>query len=256
MTFRTAASGLEIAATLVRPSGSGPFPAVVQLHGCAGLEPQSFRWAEWLADRGYVALVVDSFGPRRARTDCRSGPGDPPLTARLDDAIGALRYLQSLSFVRGDRVAAMGWSQGGAYAMAVINGPSLDRARQRGVELPAQGYAAAMALYPGGCQSLENELVIRPLLVLIGSADDWTPAVECLQMADLMRARGADVTLVIYPGVYHYFDVEGRPLQVIEDVENDAKPQGFGATVGYQADAAADAHRQMARFLARVLRRD
>src|SRR5437867_11814092 len=52
----TPGASLPIDATLVRPTGQGPFPAVVQLHGCAGLEPQSRRWARWLAERGYVAL--------------------------------------------------------------------------------------------------------------------------------------------------------------------------------------------------------
>src|SRR5262245_2394689 len=70
----TPGAPLAIDATLVRPAGDGPFPAVVQLHGCAGLESQSYRWARWFADRGYVALVVDSFGPRKVKGDCRSGP--------------------------------------------------------------------------------------------------------------------------------------------------------------------------------------
>ena len=74
--------------TLVLPAGPGPFPAVVQLHGCAGLEAQSFRWARWLADRGYVALVVDSFGRAAREGDCRTGPDEPPVTARFDDAFG------------------------------------------------------------------------------------------------------------------------------------------------------------------------
>ena len=39
-------------------------------------------------------------------------------------------------------------------------------------------------------------------------------------------------------------------------MENDAKPEGHGATVGYQAAAAADAYRQVEAFLARVLRRE
>jgi dienelactone hydrolase len=186
--------------TLVRPSGPGPYPAVVQLHGCAGLEAQSFRWARALADRGYVALVVDSFRPRGLAGDCRSGPADPPLTARFDDAMGALLYLQSLPFVRGDRVAAIGWSQGGAYAMAVINGPSLERARRRGVALPSPGFAAAVGVYPGGCSSLVRERVVRPLLVLIGEADDWTPAAKCREMVEAMRGRGADATVGAYPG--------------------------------------------------------
>lgn len=244
-----------ISATVTRPSGPGPFPAVVQLHGCAGLEAQSFRWARWLADHGYAALVVDSLRARHVKGDCRTGPDEPPITARFDDAFGALRYLQSRPDVRGDRVAAIGWSQGGVYAMAVINGPSLERARRRGVALPAVGFAASVGVYPGGCFSLVKEQVVRPLLVLIGEADDWTPADKCREMVEAMRARGADATIVTYPGAYHYFDVEGQRLEVLADVENDTRPGGFGATVSYQAEAAADAHRRIEEFLARHLRR-
>jgi dienelactone hydrolase len=244
----------EITATLVKPGGPGPFPAVVQLHGCGGLEPQSYRWARWLADRGYVALVVDSFGPRAVKGDCRSGPDEPPVTARFDDAFGALRYLQAQPFVIADRIAAMGWSQGGVYAMAVINGPSLERARQRGVKLPPVGFAAGIGIYPGGCFSLVNEQVIRPLLVLIGGADDWTPAAKCKEMVDAMRSRGANASIVIYPGAYHYFDVEGQRLEVLLHVENETKPGGHGATVAYHPAAAADAYSQVEAFLARHLK--
>jgi dienelactone hydrolase len=251
----TPGSSEEIVATLVRPEGAGPFPAVVQLHGCAGLEAQSYRWARWFADHGYVAMVVDSFGPRGVKGDCREGPDEPPITARFDDAFGALRYLQALPYVRGDRVAAIGWSQGGVYAIAVINGPSLERARRRGVELPAVGFAAGIGVYPGGCFSLVNELAIRPLLVLIGGADDWTPAAKCEEMVNAMRSRGADATIVIYPGAYHYFDVEGQRLEVLAEVENEEKPGGYGATVSFQAAAAADAYRQVNTFLARHLKR-
>ncbi len=249
----TPAAPLTVDATLVRPRGDGPFPAVVQLHGCEGLEPQSYRWAHWLADRGYVALVVDSFGPRGVKGDCRTGPDEPPITARFDDAMGALAYLQAQPFVRGDRVAAIGWSQGGVYAMSVVNGPSLERAKARGVKLPAVGFAAAIGVYPGGCQSLVNEQVIRPVLVLIGGADDWTPAAVCRQMVEAMKTRGADISIVVYPGAYHYFDVEGREQTVLEEVENELKPGGHGATVAYQAAAAADAYRQVEAFLARYL---
>ena len=254
--FPNATPGAPVAieATMIRPAGSGPFPAVVQLHGCEGIKARSFRWAHWLAARGYVALVVDSFGPRRLKDDCRSGPDDPPITARFDDAFGALRYLQSQTYVRADRVAAIGWSQGGVYAMAVINAPSLERARGRGVALPATGFAAGIGVYPGGCFSLVNEQVIRPLLVLIGEADDWTPAAKCREMVEAMRSRGADATIVTYPGAYHYFDVEEQRFEVLAQVENDNRPGGFGATVSYQAEAEADAHRRIEAFLARHLK--
>jgi dienelactone hydrolase len=257
VTFANVTPGtpLQIVAMLVRPAGEGPFPAVVQLHGCAGVEEQSFRWARWLAGRGYVALVVDSFGPRKVEGNCRTGPDEPPITARFDDAFGALRYLQAQPFVAPDRIAAMGWSQGGVYAMAVINGPSLDRARARGVALPAPGFAAAIAVYPGGCESLLTQLVIRPLLVLAAGSDDWTPADECVAMVNAMKARGAEASIVVYPGAYHYFDREEQAREVLPHVENGNRPGGFGATVAYHPDAAADARRQVEAFLARHLKR-
>jgi dienelactone hydrolase len=64
-----------------------------------------------------------------------------------------------------------------------------------------------------------------------------------------MRARGADATLVLYPGAVHYFDVEGQARTFLPEVVNRNKPGGCcGATVGYDAAAAADAHRRIAEF--------
>src|SRR4030095_3699307 len=144
----------SVSATVTRPPGPGPFPAVVLLHGCGGVSPQLERWARWLADRGYVGMVVDSFGPRKVEGACaRDSPDDIPVTARRDDAFGALRWLQSQPWVRGDRVASMGFSQGGVFAMSVVNGPSLERAARRGVKLPQPGFAAGVGVYPGGRQA-------------------------------------------------------------------------------------------------------
>ena len=41
-----------------------PFPAVVVLHGCNGMFGHSAEIADRLSSWGYVALAVDSFGPR------------------------------------------------------------------------------------------------------------------------------------------------------------------------------------------------
>lgn len=241
---------------LVRPDGSGPFPALVLLHGCHGVSPQVYAWARWLADRGYVAFVVDSYGPRKEPADCKDDPSPnaTPNTARFDDAIGALRYLQGQSFVIPERVASFGWSQGGQFAMSVINGPTLERARARGVALPPVGFAAAVAMYPGGCQDYAKELVVRPLLLLIGGSDDWTPPRYCREMAANVRGRGADVTLVEYPGAYHYFDVVGRRKEVLKDIEQPYTRGAYGVTVAYDPAAAADAQRQVEAFLARILK--
>lgn len=246
----------RIEGRLVKPDGPGPFPALVLLHGCHGVSPQIYAWGRWLADRGYVAFVVDSYGPRKEPADCKDDPSPnaTPNTARFDDAIGALRYLQSRPDVIPERIASFGWSQGGQYAMSVINGPTLERARARGVALPPVGFAAAVAMYPGGCEDYAKELVIRPLLLLIGGSDDWTPPQYCREMAANVRARGADVTLVEYKGAYHYFDVAGRRKEVLKDIEQPYTRGSYGVTVAYDPEAAADAQRQVETFLARVLK--
>lgn len=255
-TFMNATPGAPVAipAREFRPGGTGPFAAVVLMHGCHGVLPSTQRWAEWLRERGYVALIVDSWSPRGIRDGCVPAKSEVPNTARLDDAVGALRWLQSRLYVDAAHVGIMGWSNGGAFAMAVINGPSLQRARVRGVTMPAPGYAVAVAFYPGACYSLVHEQVVRPLLVLIGDADDWTDPWECGAMVAAMRVRGSDATIVYYHGAYHYFDDRDRPRRFLAEVENRHKPNNCcGATVAYDAAADADARWRVERFLARHL---
>ena len=110
-----------------------------------------------------------------------------------------------------------------------------------------------MVFYPGGCASLTREYVIRPLLLLIGEADDWTVASKCREMIENMRARGAPAEIVLYAGAHHYFDVEGQAETYLSDVGNENHPDGAGATVAFDAAANADAHRRVEQFLARYL---
>ena len=235
------------------PGGDGPFPAMVLFHGCHGVSESNHAWARWLRERGYMALVVDSWGARGIKDGCAADQPDVPNTERLDDAMGALRFLQSQPQVDARRIGAMGWSNGGVFAMAVINGPSLERARRRGLVLPEPGYQASVALYPGGCGSLTREYVVKPLLLLIGEADDWTLASTCREMIDNMRSRGAPAEIVRYGGAYHYFDVEGQAKTFLADVGNENRPGGAGATVAFDAAANTDAHRRVEQFLATYL---
>lgn len=76
--------------------------------------------------------------------------------------------------------------------VALGNGPGLERARRRGVTLPEPGFQASVAVYPGGCCSLIHEVVVRPLLVLMGDVDDSTTPDTCVAMVEAMRRRGAD----------------------------------------------------------------
>ena len=95
---------------LFRPAGEGRHSAIVGLHGCSGMfgrtngliAPIYRQWAEELTRRGYVFLLVDSFGPRHHGEMCSIGGFDLDLyRKRPKDAYGALWYLQAQPFVRG-----------------------------------------------------------------------------------------------------------------------------------------------------------
>ena len=102
-------TGDRIQGDLARPDGAGPFPAVVGLHGCAGMhDTTKQRLADDLVARGYVVLLVDSyatrgivhactstaFALRQAQAGCLRGPGLPgPPKLRRSTPCGRGRFL-------------------------------------------------------------------------------------------------------------------------------------------------------------------
>src|SRR5262245_27390443 len=110
----TPAPPREVPGQVYRPEGTGPFPAVVLLHGCQGVLPSTRQWGRWFKERGYVALVVDSWAARGITEDCSPASPEVMNTERFDDGVGALRYLQSRGDVERDPVGVIGWCKGGA----------------------------------------------------------------------------------------------------------------------------------------------
>lgn len=187
----------EVIGHLARPTGTGPYPAVVLLHGCSGRGRWNDVWSARLVDWGYVVLDVDSHGTRGiTRADvCGRGHSPNPVT-RMHDAFGAKEYLGRLDYVDPSRIAVLGMSQGAITALRAIerhNVETLGQARFR----------AAVALYPQCPDTVDTE---TPLLILIGSADNWTPPTRCRGLA--ARDAGAGiVSYVEYPGAHHGFDI-------------------------------------------------
>jgi dienelactone hydrolase len=233
----------RIPATLFKPDGSGPFPAVVMMHDCSGLGPRSSgapgRWAKELVGRGYAVILPDSFStrgypsgvctepPRRGRVAIRP-------ERRAADARAALAFLQTLPYVDRERIGLMGGSHGGASTLATLSSPG-------------SGFVAAVALYPR-CSTFPQFKPDVPLLILIGELDDWTPAKDCVTLA------GERVTVKVYPGAHHSFD-SPRPKRYVAERINPSSPSGRGATTEGNAEAWADSIGQATDFLAKYLKR-
>lgn len=56
---------LLVGSELYMPEGKGPFPVVLQFHGCGGMKNLQARWADTARAAGWAVLVVDSYGHRR-----------------------------------------------------------------------------------------------------------------------------------------------------------------------------------------------
>jgi Dienelactone hydrolase family len=90
-------------AALNLPAGAAPSGAVVVLHGCDGVEPHYRHWPQRLADWGYAALLIDSFGPRGFQEVCSRGLLVAP-EAQARDAFDGAAYLRAAPRVRAQRV--------------------------------------------------------------------------------------------------------------------------------------------------------
>jgi dienelactone hydrolase len=186
---------------LRRPAGAGPFPAVVLLHSCNGnWKGLDERWGRQITPWGYVTLTVDSFGPRGIVSTC--GNGTPAEMAF--DAYRALDFLVRQHAVDPDRVAALGFSQGGWLALSSVEGGIVEQSSPH-------KFRTAAAFYPN-CHAIQGNLTV-PALIMIGELDDWTAAEDCRQLADghddygvSRRRGGAPIKLIVYPGAYHGFD--------------------------------------------------
>jgi dienelactone hydrolase len=236
VSFFDDARKLQLTGHLYQPDGPGPFPAVVMMHGCGGVRSPQHDWGRRLRAWGYVALIVDSFGPRGKTNICNDFLGVDPRFARMPDAYAAKSFLASRSFVDGRRIALMGWSHGAATTLFAVDDIYLTTIR-------STPFMAAIAFYPS-CHSLMQR-VNAPLLILIGEEDDWTAASACRNMLRSTEqweaSTAANITLKVYPGAHHGFD-QREPLR-----------QMYGHTIGRHPVAAVQAEEEVKRFLARHL---
>jgi len=104
------------AGSIILPEGQPPYPAVIVLHGCNGVSPNTFAWARRLASWGYAALIINSFTPRRLVQVC-DGSRALPGPERAKDVFAGAAYLRTRSDIDPARIAVLGYSHGGWTAL-------------------------------------------------------------------------------------------------------------------------------------------
>ena len=193
-------------ATLFTPDGPGPYPAVLVLHTSGGLRDADLAYAQALAKAGYVALVpafLNAYGISAAHRQETFTNKAEPIYADLAAAVDMLRQNP---LVRGRKIGAVGFSNGGYFAMW----------------LAATGKVAAGVSYYGALSgagadtSLERFRQVfnhnsSPVLILHGTNDHTVPVGAAKRLGAIITAAGSPFELKLYEGADHEFDRDPGP---------------------------------------------
>jgi carboxymethylenebutenolidase len=243
--FPSADGKTELVGYLFAPAGGGRHPAIVMLHGRGGpyssnvnkdcttvgrgvasacsaktLSKRHVMWGEYWASHGYVALHVDSFGPRgRAHGYGRATHDDPDRdavnerTVRPLDAEGALAFLAQRNDVQPQRIMLQGWSNGASTTLNVMY-----RQAEAGQAGARHRFRAALAFYPGcGPAALLSQRYQSDsnLWVFLGSDDEEVSPEVCAKVLQRASASPGRIEVTWYNGATHDFDDPGKSRQSV-----------------------------------------
>lgn len=232
--FPSADGRTALVGYLFQPSTPGPWPAIVMLHGRGGpyssnvnadctfvraaapspcnagsLSKRHMMWGDYWAERGYLALLPDSFGPRGKAHGFGRFTHDAPdradvneLTVRPLDADGARNYLLGRGDVISWQIFLQGWSNGGSTALNVM----IRQGSQQGNQA---GYRGTIAFYPGcGEAALLAPTIstIIPIAMFLGADDEEVSPLICQHVAERSLQAGTRINVTLYPGATHDFD--------------------------------------------------
>jgi len=181
-------------------SGGKKVPGVLVAHEGGGMTEHPKDRARMLAELGYVAFAMDTFGEpvtemARAQEILRALMADPDeLRARVTTAFELLRRQPN---VESSRMAAIGFCFGGTTVLELARSGA-DVACVVGFH---SGLTPARAAAPGAIKA--------KVLVSLGTADPIIDAAQRDAFAEEMTAAGADWQMQVLGGVGHSFTNPG-----------------------------------------------
>lgn len=204
-------------------------PAVVILHGSAGVDSRGDFYEAALNAAGIATLQIDMWEARGVGGGV-SRPAAPILT--LPDAYSALAFLAARPDIDAARIGVLGFSWGGVNSLATaerLYTHLFGAGRQFKAHVAHYPVCyAANAVIPGqpspahlGTQFLT--LTGAPVLVQVGGLDGYdNGAARCRALAQSVNPANANaVEVVEYPGAQHAFDRLMVPIVVSDPFGNE-----------------------------------
>jgi len=232
-----APDGGEVPGYLFVPKGldrARKHPAIVWIHG-DGINQNYDGWHvernyavyysfhQYLLQRGYVVVAPDYRGSIGYGREWRQGVHLDVGGRDARDAAAAADYLKTLAYVDPDRIGVWGLSYGGFFTLqALTERPTAFRC---GVDVAGVVDFRMWYEDPGGpwvvarmgtpeknpevyrqAAPIEHiDRLVRPLLILHGTADVNVPYVESVRLVDALLKARKPFEFMMYPGEFHYF---------------------------------------------------
>jgi len=187
-------------------------PVVVVMHGMGGISIWEEHWIKTLNSIGLATFMVDSnWGRRNCKkifkktvkglwcADVNQGMN------RIIDGYRALELLSKHPRIDPVRIGCLGISLG-AKGCLYLNVKRF----QKMWGTPGLEFAASVPMYPSCDVRFKEDDVIgdTPIRIHVGELDTYFPVDSCVNYVDLLRSKGKDVEIKVYPGAHHGFDAD------------------------------------------------
>ena len=249
--FPVAAEGRawHTAGELREPLTSGPHPAIVIVHGSAGVDSRGRGYVVALNQAGFVTLEIDLWAARGVRS-----PLERPKSVAdtLPDAFAALDFLTHQAGIDPRRIAIMGFSWGGIVSMLSAT------TRAQHFAKDGQRFAAHAPFYPA-CWTYNTvpgfefeDLTGAPVFIQSGAADLYDDPDSCARLvASLPEKARAHVTFKTYPGATHAWDRKEADITPFDPFA--FKGKGGEVPFRYNEDVTQQSTEAVVQFFTRVL---
>ena len=177
------------------------YPLVIGVAGSLGWRQHHKDYMKMYQDMGLATFELNSF-KSRGITSTVGSQDQVTIAAIILDAYRALEKLAQHPNIDPEKVSITGWSLGGGVSLFSAWLPLKNAITTK------YAFASHLAFYPPCFIQPENlDFSQAPIHILIGEADNWTPASPCKNLVNTLAGK-ANIDITIYPEAHHGFDSE------------------------------------------------
>ena len=250
----TTSDGVKLDASMIKPTPFDPsrkYPVVFAIYGGPGsqgvydqFDPSG--WNQWLSQRGYIVVDVNNRGTNNYGRDFMKVVYKRLGKYESQDFAEAAKYLRTLPYVDGSRIAIMGTSYGGystmytmemypdVFALGMANSGVADWRLYDTIY--TERYMSTLDDNEAGYA--ESSVVVNApklrghLLMIHSMMDDNVHPQNTMQLFTAFTNAGKDIEERIYPPGHHGAAYNAQSALLINRVQFEFLERNFGGAIG------------------------